>query len=282
MPIQWSGAFRSALAAPRAYDDPTSASFQRFREAKNWYVCPRNPFVDGGKLDAAPFFDTQIRRVGDAPAKWIWGSLYAGLLYGFGLHVQRASGIGSMSEMGMLDTRISHGWAMRRLFFLRMTRPAVIAGGLMSSYWVPRELFSQNFGRRNRRHYFDGLPHFVGAGAMYFCSRPFLGTHQAKSAFWLIFMVGLVQEYFYALGHSLNDQQRDHVYPATLAARFGLPDGGEGYDGLVGGEHGQYFQLESSVTGLYTPSAAYKVRNNNMLENHPMFRIDFGHYSLSI
>eukprot|EP01062_Namystynia_karyoxenos_P048980 TRINITY_DN3740_c1_g4_i2.p1 TRINITY_DN3740_c1_g4~~TRINITY_DN3740_c1_g4_i2.p1 ORF type:complete len:283 (+),score=75.31 TRINITY_DN3740_c1_g4_i2:139-987(+) len=280
MPIL--GIIQSQVHAPFIYEDPCSASFQRYRETKAWWVCPRNPFIDGGRVNPAPFFDTAIRPWHDSPGKWIWGSTLGGFAYGLSrILADHCPDLGNWgAHRRNWDVRWNHSWAMRRLYYLRITRPTLLAGGGACAYWVPRELFSQNFGRRNRKGYLDPLPHIVGSLGFLFFTRPIIGTVFARWAFYWILLGGWYNEAAYAYGFTYGQFQRDYFVPLQYAHQYGLPQGGEGYDMLDGGEHGLEWRLESTTRSPYLQWTKWKVRSGPEYDHHPWFRYDWGHWGV--
>lgn len=269
------------------YEDPGSATFQRHRETKGWWICPRNPMIDGWRCDLAPFFDVQIRRGNESPARWIWGGVAFSYIVGIAKHFNDAHGIHDLNHGGEghmkaeinWNIRSNHAWAAKRLHTLRVIRPMLLTAAAMCSHWVPRELFSQNFGRRNRRGYFDVIPWMFGHCSCYLLMRPIVGTMWTR-AYWLwgVFLLG-VMEMCYAFGGFVHAVEGEYLYPAMLCAEYGLPNGGEGWDVLWGGEMSQDYRMEGTVNTPFLQGYEHKVRNwaNGMMNDHPAFRFDWGY-----
>eukprot|EP00756_Hemistasia_phaeocysticola_P064604 Hpha_TRINITY_DN7925_c0_g1::TRINITY_DN7925_c0_g1_i1::g.146142::m.146142 len=281
--MPWSDVlWRNAISSNFHYDDPAQATFQRYRETRAWYVCPRNPFIDGVTFNLAPFFDNKGRRVGDSPARWIWGGMTAGLCVGLGnamaANTDMFSGLSSKKVLDKnWNVRRNHGWAMRRLFILRITRPLIGVTGVACAYWIPREFFSQAFGRRNKFGSTDIMPHLVGCTSLFLLCRPVVGALQARLMFHWAFWAAAVYEWLYSKGQTPGQYHREFVWPQQMAHRYGLPNGGEGFDNIEGGEMSTTYRLESDAVAPFLRFKRFKIRNLVDSENHPVHRFDWGH-----
>ncbi|KAJ9445081.1 hypothetical protein DIPPA_27996 [Diplonema papillatum] len=252
------------------------------RETKPWYACPRNPIVDGVRCDLAPFMG-ENRRGSDNPGKWIVGGFYYGFIRGL---INCLSQFSPMENKGSLkrhnsNIRLGHTWAMKRMAYLWCIRPALLTSFFMASYWVPKELFAQNFGRRNRRNHFDGLPHLIGSLSAYIVVSKHTGRFIGRPVWWFLFIAGTAQELFYAHGSTIFNQQIDNIFPMQMAAMYGLPKGGENFDMIAGGEHATEWRMESSTESPVQQVQRYNIRSAPEADHHPKFRYDWGHASYS-
>ena len=59
--------------------EPRFAITAMHREGRPWWVCPRNPFVEGWKFDLSAFFSKE-RRWSDSPNLMISLAMYYGFL----------------------------------------------------------------------------------------------------------------------------------------------------------------------------------------------------------
>lgn len=266
------------------YDDPVMATFQRYRESRGWWVCPRNPFVDGFKVDYAPFYDGSIRRHFQSPAKYLWGMTYVAFVVGMlkpqllknGSWVSALDSASPGIYRRNWDTRLSHQWAMRKLTYLRAVRPALGMFTFLCLYWIPRELFAQNFGRRNRRFWQDFADHAVGCASLMMFGRYIFGTWTCR---FLICWVGgayIFNEHHWAYSGHAHNMTKEMAVPRRMAQYYGLPDGGEGYDVFEGAEMAYTYRTESQNRRWYLAAPSWKVRNHTMYENHPWYRQDHG------
>lgn len=175
------------------------------------------------------------------------------------------------------DMRLQHQWAMRKLAYLQTVRPVLGTMFCLSIYWFPRELFSQNFGRKNRRYWFDMADHVVGMSCFFMVGRYVLGTMIARYlTLWCGFFIYWYAEVHYSYSNLCNQYVREFHVPKRLATYYGLPDGGEGYDTLEGAEQAYTWRTEAQSQRWYLMSSRFKVRNSTMYENHPWYRTDFG------
>eukprot|EP00755_Sulcionema_specki_P011607 Sspe_Gene.7848::Locus_2661_Transcript_1_1_Confidence_1.000_Length_974::g.7848::m.7848 len=261
-------------------DDPATSTFQRHREVKGWWVCPRNPLTDGFQVNWAPFFDCQSRRLGEAPGRWIWGSAYAGAAFGLMRSLLEGNMFVHLPRPTLPNqARWGHGWAQRRLFFLRITRPALIGFAMASAFWVPRELFCQNFNRRNRRNHFDFLPTVIGSACAYPMAVACFGRAFTWGMFKIAFPGFFIWEMFYSLGWTWSQWQREMHYPLQLAHHYGLPNGGKGWDQIDGGDHATEYRLESAVQSPFLQHTLRKIRNPAMMDHFPQLKYEWGHFS---
>eukprot|EP01063_Lacrimia_lanifica_P041577 TRINITY_DN9738_c0_g1_i2.p1 TRINITY_DN9738_c0_g1~~TRINITY_DN9738_c0_g1_i2.p1 ORF type:complete len:286 (+),score=83.06 TRINITY_DN9738_c0_g1_i2:67-924(+) len=262
------------------YKEAHLSTSQHYRETRPWYVCPRDPIQDGLVFDTSCFFNP-TRRLGDHPGKWIAGAFYYGFFQGAYAASQNQSGVmmGKMPKWKNQYTRLGHLWATKRLAFLFMVRPAVVLGSLMSAYWIPREAFSQNFGRRNKRNHYDFLPNAVGCVTMAAAAHTVMGTLWSRPILFYGLIFNSLSEWIHSTGWSIFQAQRENVYPLIMAAMYGLPDKGEGYDMIADGEHAQNWRMESNIEGGYLQMQKFLVRQSPQYDDHPKLRYDWGHTS---
>eukprot|EP00754_Rhynchopus_humris_P044684 Rhum_TRINITY_DN4326_c0_g1::Rhum_TRINITY_DN4326_c0_g1_i1::g.13767::m.13767 len=258
------------------YNDPLFATSAMKREGKPWYVCPRNPFRDGFKCDMSAFFDRH-RSYSDCPSRWIPSSFFGGAVSGLSNTLGKYYMAGRENVKNK-DFRMGHQWAMKRLGLVNMLRPAFLWLGVVSTYAVTRELFSQNTGRRSRRGYYDLLPHAVGMVPTWFALVGAVGLEFATpvAAFLGIGFGAFI--YTEALGETLLNAHREMRYPLRMAYLYGLPDGGEGYDFPVGGEYANQYRMESEVEKQRL-NVGHNVRMSPKFDDHPQFRQDWGHFT---
>lgn len=178
------------------------------------------------------------------------------------------------------DVRINHVWAMRKLQMLRTIRPVAGIMFVVSLFIIPRELYAQNFGRRNRRMWPDLMPTMVGCASILFIGRYFMGSYLAKSVSHWVGMLGGAAELCWGTGISVRQNATEFFLPRKSVLVYGLPDGGEGFDMIHGGEMATEWKLESLRRSPLRKYGAggndYQVRNHAMYENHPLYRLEPG------
>eukprot|EP01059_Diplonema_ambulator_P025365 TRINITY_DN42403_c0_g1_i1.p1 TRINITY_DN42403_c0_g1~~TRINITY_DN42403_c0_g1_i1.p1 ORF type:complete len:294 (+),score=45.01 TRINITY_DN42403_c0_g1_i1:37-882(+) len=261
------------------YDNPIMATSQHKRETKPWYVCPRTPWTHGFVFDAAPFLNYSKRRLGDNPGGMVQAAFIMGYGYGIGycikdLGIERYG----MTAARQQNVRLGHEWAMKRLAFVWVMRPALLASSIVAAYAFPKELFQQNFNRKNKRGFYDPLPHFVGLATMFPVAKVMMGTVAARYLFgWGLFWGGFYDLNHY-MGHNIWNYQRDLIYPQIMSNLYGLPNGGEGFDGFVDGEHAKQWRLESFTESLWLPGK-HKIANSHKYDDHPKMKQEWGHAS---
>eukprot|EP01061_Rhynchopus_euleeides_P030341 TRINITY_DN50434_c0_g1_i1.p1 TRINITY_DN50434_c0_g1~~TRINITY_DN50434_c0_g1_i1.p1 ORF type:complete len:283 (+),score=19.96 TRINITY_DN50434_c0_g1_i1:84-932(+) len=259
--------------------DPRFSLSQHHREGKPWWVSPRDPFTHGFKCDLSEFFSTK-RRLTDSPGTVIQYAAAAGAMQAATSFVNIEIASNATDGAKQKDMRTTHVWAMKRLSTLRIFRSSLMWAGVTASYFVPREMVSQNWGRRNQRNHFDAVPHLAGCAGLWLAQFLVLGAQHANSYLPATFVLGTA--YLFAESQaSLNmDSQREVSYPIQLAHMYGLPFGGEGFDLPAGGETQNIYRMESETERGFQMHNV-KVRQTPMADVYPPHQSDWGHTSYS-
>eukprot|EP01060_Flectonema_neradi_P006959 TRINITY_DN14818_c0_g1_i1.p1 TRINITY_DN14818_c0_g1~~TRINITY_DN14818_c0_g1_i1.p1 ORF type:complete len:286 (+),score=11.15 TRINITY_DN14818_c0_g1_i1:67-924(+) len=271
-----------AMMVAYDYANPIYSTSAHFRETKPWYVCPRDPLIDGFRFDSYPFLCTAGRDPGESPARQICVAASLGLgigIYGCIKDSAATESIGQNQKMHQ-NVRSTHAWAMQRMGWVWVMRPCLLLAGMAAGYTIPKELFSQNFGRRNRRGHFDLLPHFVGLGGLYFSARVLAGRHAARKLMPLVGLTGSMYYWCKSTGGGLVEVAREIGFPIVMAFQYGAPGDHNQWDTMVGGEHATHWRMESAVQYPYLFSQIFQVKSTDKLDDHPLTATEWGHTSV--
>ena len=233
------------------YCNPIYATSAHMRETKPWYVCPRDPMIDGWKLDTYPFICAAGRDPSESPGRMIAISAATGC--GIGIYTclkdQMVTDAPGTFKRLNLNVRSTHTWAMKRLSWVWVLRPTLQLGFAAASYAIPKEIFCQNFGRRNRRGHFDPVPHFFGTLSLLVGARIASGGSVPAGRAALIYggFGGLFYYWGKSQGMGTPEMTREFSWPVTMTMVYGAPGDHNQWDCMAGGEFGTHWRMESAV-----------------------------------